>query len=195
MLRSQSRKNVLKMENNMDTVQKKWETLRDEGLAEMNAPIIELTRPQDIDPSIRLSMHGWVRGWTDDPNWINYGLVYNSKLMKTNGSKCPKSLRIMRNLMKKRKVIMAGYSLLKPRSKIPKHTDQKDGTPYDVYHIGLSVPDPTKCLLGVRRGVETIIHNHKNGELICFDDRVEHWALNTSHQNRLVFYIKCLKEL
>ena len=174
----------------MDIVQNKWKILRDEGLAEIDAPQIDLTRPHCADPSLHLSIYGWVRGWTGDPNWLNYGLVYNGKLMKTNGSKCPKSLRIMRDLMKKRKVIMAGYSLLKPRSKIPKHADQKDGTHYDVYHIGLSVPDTNKCLLGV----ETIIYNHKDGDLICFDDSVEHWALNASHEDRLVFYVKCLKE-
>ena len=134
----------------MDTVQRKWEILRDEGLDEIDAPLVDLTRPQDMDPTIRLSTYGWVRGWTGEPNWLNYGLIYDGKVMKTNGSKCPKSLRIMRNLMKKRKVVMAGYSLLKPRSKIPKHTDQKDGTPYDVYHIGLYVSD-TKSVYWVLR--------------------------------------------
>lgn len=155
----------------MDTVQRKWEILRDEGLDEIDAPLIDLTRPQDMDPTIRLSTYGWVRGWTGEPNWLNYGLIYDGKVMKTNGSKCPKSLRIMRNLMKKRKVVMAG-------------------TPYDVYHIGLYVSDTKKCLLGV----EKVIHNHKDGEIICFDDRVEHWELNISDENRLIFYIKCLKE-
>ena len=173
----------------MNNITNKLEIIRDEGLKQtINAPV-DMTRTQDSDNNSLVSVYGWVRGWTCDPNWLNYGIVYNNKIMKKNCHHCPKLLRLIRNLMKKRYVVMAGYYLLKSRSKIPKHTDQKDNTMFDIYHIGLSVPDPKKCLLGVGKTV----YNHKDGELICFDDRIEHWAVNASMDDRLIFYIKCTK--
>lgn len=174
----------------MDNLQKKWEIIRDEGLKQIQkAPLLDITRSRDLDPNLQLSRYGWVRGWTGGVNWLNYGIAYNNKIMKVNGSHCPKTTRILRNLMKSRKVVMAGYSLLRPKSGIPKHTDQKDGIEYDVYHIGLSIPEQGKCLLGVG----SVIHYHTDGELIKFDDRTEHWALNNTNGNRLILYIKCLR--
>lgn len=173
----------------MNAILDNWEVIRDEGLVQMKeGNINDFARPRNMDID-DADFNGWVRGWTDDPKWLNYGIVYNGKLLRQNGCKCPQTFNLLQKMMKSQKIIMAGYSWLKPKSGIPKHTDEWSDDIYEVYHIGLSIPDPDRCLLGV----ESNINKHRNGELICFDDKKPHWALNNTDKDRLILYIKCLK--
>lgn len=66
----------------MDTVKIKWKTLRDEGLAELDAPLVDLTRPQNIDSSLRLSTYGWVRDGLETPIGLIMDLYTMERLLK-----------------------------------------------------------------------------------------------------------------
>jgi len=171
----------------MQKLQKNWIIIRDEGMKQLKeGKTNDVVRSQDLDKNIPLYTDGWVRGWTGDPNWLNYGLIYNSKFMKKNCKKCPKTWKLLRKINNKEKIVIAGFSLLKHGSSIPPHVDEK-GPECKVFHIGLSVPESKKCLLIVDKKVIF----HENGKLIEFDDRVEHSALNATNEDRLILYVKC----
>lgn len=173
----------------MNGMTENWQIMRDEGLVQMrDGNVNDFTRPKNMDIA-NANFNGWVKGWTGDPKWLNYGFVYNGKLLNTNGEKCSKTFELIKKLMETEEVIMAGYSWLKTKTGIPKHTDEWSDDNYNVYHIGLSVPDPERCLLWV----DGTINKHRNGELLCFDDKKPHWAMNNTEEDRLVLYIKCLR--
>lgn len=172
----------------MNKLLENWEIIRDECLVQVREGIVnDFIRPKNMDV-VDANFNGWVKGWTGDNKWLNYGLVYNCKLLNSNCTKCPKTSELVKKLMEKEKVIMVGYSWLKPKSGIPKHTDETSSGNYIVYHIGLSIPNPEKCLLWV----DGTIIKHREGELIYFDDKKSHWAINNTVHDRLVLYIKCL---
>ena len=63
--------NFLKLES-------KWQEIRQEGLTQvMEAPLLDLKRDSGLDLLLPLNKYGWVRGWTDDYNWINFGLIFD----------------------------------------------------------------------------------------------------------------------
>ena len=171
----------------MQKLQENWQDIRDEGLKQINeGKINDVVRSQDLDKNIPSYTDGWVRGWTGDPDWLNYGLIYNSRFMKKNCKKCPKTWKLLKKICKKENIVIAGYSLLKPRSSIPPHIDE-NVKEYKVFHIGLSVSEAKKCLLIV----EAEVHFHENGKLIEFDDRLKHSAVNATDEDRLILYVKC----
>ena len=165
---------------------KNWKKIRDEGLEKIRTvPISTIRRPELIDYNI-IQRESWVRGWTNDVKWLNYGIIYGDAYLSW-ADKCPRTCELLRKIDN---INMAGFSLLKPYGYIPIHTDTiggEGGSPH-VYHLGLSIPDTGECLLGV--GNEK--YKEQNGKLIQFDDRLEHWANNNSSKDRLILYIKII---
>lgn len=171
----------------MEKIASQWDVVRIEGLQQVtDAPILDLMRPQSLEPLLEADQYGWARGWTDNADWLNYGLIYNGVPLSNNGAKCPVTFDLVRELASNNDVVMAGYSLLKGRTGIPPHVDGPPSDKFHVYHLGLSIPDPAKCVLVVDKE----IHHHRNGELLEFDDTLPHWAVNATDADRLIFYVK-----
>jgi aspartyl/asparaginyl beta-hydroxylase (cupin superfamily) len=80
------------------------------------------------------------------------------------------------------------FSRLKANSKIKPHR----GLPVNVlrFHFGIDVPPGSD--IGIR--VRDEKRYWKNGEIIIFDDRIEHEAWNNSNQDRVVLIIDFLYE-
>jgi hypothetical protein len=132
--------------------------------------------------------------------------------MTPNCESCPVTHRVLEELAESHTATMTGFSLLKGRSSIPRHADEKlqleDGKQssqaacdpvshceplsFTVNHLGLEIPGDAPCLLILHRsspdGTTTI--NQENGKMFNFRDCVEHSAVNASHKDRLILYIK-----
>ena len=166
----------------MDEIVKNWEKIRDEGLLCIkNAPILNENREKKLDSTELANKYGWVKSWNNDSKWLNYGIVYDNKIL-SNSKYCPILKKLLRNL--NRNIVMLGFSLLKPYAQVPDHVD--DNEKHLVYHLGLNIPDPLRCLLSV----DGVIYNEENGKLIQFDDTLPHAAINYTDQDRLILYIK-----
>jgi aspartyl/asparaginyl beta-hydroxylase (cupin superfamily) len=171
-----------------------WKTFKDEGTINMiKGRISHTNKREDINSS------GWVRGWTNNPGWLNYGLIDNSKFLKRNCKTCPKTSQLLKNIGNEYPILKAGFSWLAPAVEIPTHIG--DGKIYRdlaiVYHVGLDVVSDM-CELVVRNETK-MVHNvlqnetffHKNGEILSFDDTYQHSAKNNSSKDILILYIKC----
>ena len=170
----------------MERIQSKWQLIREEGLKQMKEGVVnEFVRPQELDEGLAPPTEGWVKGWTGDPKWLNYGLIYGDKFLERNCELCPETYELLKEVQRSDKIFMAGFSWLRPKSSIPPHTDE-DVEPFRVFHLGLSVPKG-KCLLIVDGKVEF----QEDGKLIEFDDRKMHSALNAATEDRLTLYVKC----
>ena len=169
-----------------------WEAIRDEGLEQIkSAPIIaNVTRPRQCNPNLKaIHEYGWVNGWTNDPGWLNYGLVYASNIMSVNARLCPITTALIKDITTdfNCRVEMAGFSLLKAKCRIPPHRDNPSGSrKTHVYHLGLRVPGISKCYLHVAENLRF----HKDGEIIELDDTQMHMAFNPTNEDRLILYVK-----
>ena len=148
-------------------------------------PLLNVKR--DILPSNMSKFYGnWVKGWTNNSNWINYGLIYNKEIIPISLKRHPATFEFLKSFNKK--IFMAGYSILKAKSGIPAHRDEHIPEEYitsnNVCHIGLFVPD--KCFLKVNNEM----YKHGNRKFLTFNDSYEHSAFNGSNQDRIILYIK-----
>lgn len=156
--------------------------LQIEAKQSLTKPILNnINRTHGINPSLIQYNGNWITGWTNNLNWINFGLIYNNQILPE-ASNYPNTLKYLLNISDQ--VVMAGYSLLKENSNIPEHVDEVKSYGIKVFHLGLHVPD--NCFLTV--GHTEI--EEKNGKLINFDDSIKHKATNLSSLNRLILYFK-----
>lgn len=176
---------------NLKLLHEHWKVFQKEGITQVKkAPVLKITRSKAVDSSLSLDNYGWVRGWTNDDNWLNYGLIYNYQYVSKNCKKCSQSFEILKKLINVEKVFMLGFSLLKKGGEIPLHTDENDGTDnYDVFHLTLSAPSE-----GCELHIADKIMYHQEGQLLRFKDFFLHSAINKSNQDRLVLYIKLKKD-
>lgn len=78
-------------------------------------------------------------------------------------------------------VTNAAFSVLKANSEIKPHVGYTDEVLRS--HLGLICPDNA----GIKVGADE--YNWKEGELVVFNDRIEHSAYNHSDQDRVVFIL------
>ncbi|VVU95587.1 Aspartyl/Asparaginyl beta-hydroxylase [seawater metagenome] len=126
----------------------------------------------------------WIRGPESiKDEWKNYGLWINGKPIIENCKKCPITyMSIKKAIQYGIKIKVAGFSWLKPNSKIPPHTDPNDE---EVHHFGIIVPNTNDCFIIC----DNKKYIHKSGEWITFDDRKLHSAINNSKQDRIILYM------
>jgi len=169
----------------MDCIQENWELIRDEGLTQLKyGQYNDVKRKRYFDENdISLDIDGWVMGWTGNPNWLNYGLIYDSIYMKNNTYNCPITTKLLKECGLN--ITMCGFSVLKPKSGIPPHQDEVKSKS-TVLHLGLSIQSSGQCILIV----DKVIFNHNNGKVIQFDDSLIHSAFNGCDEDRLILYIK-----
>ena len=156
-------------------------------------PVMSVTRPSTASLDITQYDGSWVRGWTGDAGWINYGFVYMGKPLPMASQRHPELYTTIGRMVDLSRVSMCGFSTLRAGARIPTHTDESLGcypggwgAHNNVVHIGVVVP-PSAC--GLRVGHK--VFQEGKSRAIAFSDSVPHSAWNDSaKQDRTVLYIK-----
>lgn len=120
-------------------------------------------------------------GLLDDPAWSAFHLIRNGVEVESSAAACPVTLRALRRLPLCRiggRTPTALFSVLRPGTHIPPHHGFMNTRL--ICHLPLVVPPG--CVFRV--GNET--RPWREGELVIFDDTIEHEAWNRSTQLRAV---------
>ena len=120
-------------------------------------------------------------GLLDDPTWSACHLIQNGEEVRANAALCPRTLAVLRELPLcriKGRTPTVLFSLLRPGAHIPPHHGFLNTRL--ICHLPLIVPP--ECALRV--GNET--RPWREGELVVFDDTMEHEAWNRSSELRVV---------
>ncbi|MGY0230542.1 aspartyl/asparaginyl beta-hydroxylase domain-containing protein [Longispora urticae] len=149
----------------VDTLRSAWADVRDEYLA----------LPEDsFDPWVQREMYG--------DGWSVYGLVAFGERIEPALATCPRTAAALEQVPG---LTTAGFSRLAPGTHIKPH----EGWVTTVYraHLGLVVPED--C--GIRVGTAT--RSWVPGEVLIFDDTVNHEAWNRSDAPRTVLLFDFLR--
>lgn len=138
----------------------------------------------DFTPYVQYNEGEPVNQWADlnhSRDWTAFHLWRGGTPVPENIERCPKTaeaLRLADQVSMPGTCPNAMFSVLQPKAKIPPHNGETNARL--VAHLPLVVPD--KCLFRVgydtRRWVE--------GEVMIFDDTIEHDAINDSEQIRVI---------
>ena len=121
------------------------------------------------------------RGLLDDPAWSAFHLIQNGVEVERSAQLCPVTLQALQKLPLcriKGRTPTALFSLLRPGAHIPPHHGFMNARL--ICHLPLIVPP--NCAMRV--GNET--RPWREGELVIFDDTMEHEAWNRSQELRVV---------
>jgi len=139
---------------------------------------------QDFRPYINLRPGQPVDQWSDlnhSQRWSHYGLWRNGQRDEAHLARCPETRRALEA------VDMAEigglcpnamFSALAPHTEIPPHTGETNARL--VVHLPLVVPENCSYRVGFEHRTWT------EGELLIFDDTIEHTARNDSDQLRVI---------
>lgn len=139
---------------------------------------------QDFQPYINLRPGQPVDQWRDlnrSQRWSHYGLWRNGQPDEAHLARCPETRRALEA------VDMAEigglcpnamFSALAPHTEIPPHTGETNARL--VVHLPLVVPEKCTYRVGYEHRTWT------EGELLIFDDTIEHTARNDSDQLRVI---------
>ena len=122
-----------------------------------------------------------VRGLLDNPNWSAHFLIKNGVEVEQHAACCPRTMALLRDVPLCRvngRTPSVLFSLLRPGARIPPHHGFTNVRL--ICHLPLVVPGG--C--GLRVGNET--REWREGELLMFDDTMEHEAWNSSSELRVV---------
>ena len=120
-------------------------------------------------------------GLLDDPSWSAFHLIKNGVVVERSAALCPVTLAALERLPLCRingRTPTALFSLLRPGAHIPPHHGFMNARL--ICHLPLVVPP--NCAMRV--GNET--RPWREGELVIFDDTMEHEAWNRSSEPRVV---------
>lgn len=139
----------------------------------------------ELVPYIQYAEHQPLAQWralNQNPDWTAIHLLQNGQRIDANAEHCPRTLALLESIDQP-KIRSAGpnamFSLLAPNTAIPPHVGVNNSRL--VCHLPLIVPEG--CWFRV--GAETRFW--RPGEVIVFDDTIEHEALNPTDQLRVVF--------
>ncbi len=140
---------------------------------------------QLFDPYVKRTVErpqGDVHGLLEKDDWSTLHLLEKGEPVPERIARVPTSFAVLDENVPLCRIANRAptmmYSLLKPKAHIPPHTGMLNVR--FVCHLPLVVPPD--C--GIRVGTQT--RTWKPGEVMIFDDTVEHEAWNDSAQNRLV---------
>ena len=89
-----------------------------------------------------------------------------------------------------KKLIMAGYAMLRPGGKIDSHRDETESRGWNnVWHLCLFESEECYIIVGDDRNTPTLL-KEELGKLIEFDDSKYHAAINNGTKDRIILYIK-----
>lgn len=171
--------------NFVDAGQLAWRAALEERFHQMRAEALALlVKSADFSPYItKLSNapQGDVYGMLENPNWSSFHFWSDRRPIEENAARCPIIFNtVVENVplshIGRRQVFM--LSLLKAGAEIPAHSGITN-VRY-LCHFPLIVPDNCRF----RVGEQTI--EWCEGQLIAFDDSVDHDARNDSASDRLV---------
>jgi aspartyl/asparaginyl beta-hydroxylase (cupin superfamily) len=117
----------------------------------------------------------------DNTDWGAFFLIKDGVTVEKNASRCPRTLAALRDVPLCRidgRTPSVLFSLLRPGARIPPHHGFMNARL--ICHLPLIVP--SGCALRV--GNETRVP--REGELLLFDDSIEHEAWNSSSEPRAV---------
>jgi aspartyl/asparaginyl beta-hydroxylase (cupin superfamily) len=121
------------------------------------------------------------RGLQDNPNWSAFYLVRSGAQVPANAARCPRTMAALRAVPMcqiEGRTPAVLFSLLRPNAHIPPHHGFMNARL--ICHLPLIIPPG--CALRV--GNET--RAWREGELLVFDDTMEHEAWNPSTQLRVI---------
>lgn len=131
---------------------------------------------------------GWIYGWTEDDNWLNYPIMYDGKLFSYAKKSLPNLCKYIKDIS--HCIHVAGLSVLKPNGRIKEHTDDEQtydkGTlnfHYNIYATG----NPTKGQSIITINNDKIIQ--KTGNALLFDAGNLHSVHNNSSDYRIILFI------
>ena len=132
----------------------------------------------------------WVKGWNDSDKWLSHLLsVGEDGEMNTGKSKTLDILKEAGDIMNK-KLLMAGYAMLRPGGVIDVHQDETDSRGWkNVWHLGLFVDNECSLIVSDNNSKPTV-YEEMPGKLITFDDSNFHGAINNGSKDRVILYIK-----
>ena len=137
-----------------------------------------------IVPYIQRETHRPVfntKGLVDNPDWGAFYLVKSGAEVPENAARCPRTMAALRAVPTcriKGRTPSVLFSFLRPRARIPPHHGFMNTRL--ICHLPLIVPPD--CALRV--GNQT--RGWREGELLVFDDSIEHEAWNLSQELRVV---------
>ncbi len=124
------------------------------------------------------------RGLLDNPDWGAFFLIKDGATVAENAARCPRTFAAVKDLPLCRidgRTPSVLFSLLRPDARIAPHHGFMNARL--IVHLPLIVP--AQCALRV--GNET--RAWREGELVVFDDSIEHEAWNLSQEPRIVLLL------
>lgn len=124
---------------------------------------------------------GHVNPLLDKTDWSAFFLIKDGVVVQENANLCPKTMNALSKVpfpKIKGRAPMVLFSLLKPGTRIAPHHGFLNTRL--ICHLPLVVPD--NC--GLRVGNQE--HQWRKGEIVVFDDSIEHEAWNNSQENRII---------
>lgn len=121
------------------------------------------------------------RGLLDNPDWGAFFLIKDGVTVEANAARCPRTVEAVSRVPLCRidhRTPSVLFSLLRPGARIPPHHGYTNARL--IAHLPLIVP--RECALRV--GNET--RSWSEGEVLVFDDSIEHEAWNSSREPRVV---------
>lgn len=123
----------------------------------------------------------WCSGWQNEYEWFNFPLIYHGKIIDKSGEMCPNTIKLLLNLPS---INIAGFSLLKPNTRLNEHTDEA-GSKNNSLAANLLLTNSDASL-----HVNGLSKQHTRGKFIIFDSNYLHYADNKSDHNRIILYIE-----
>lgn len=158
------------------TVKSRWLAVQAEAMAVLRHRAA-LPAFQDISPEV-----GYI---TDDQNWKTFMLLGYGVPSAANQAQCPATMALLRGIPGLR---TAFFSILEPGKRLPPHRGPYNGVLR--LHLGLVVPQPEeRCW--IRVGSE--VRHWRPGELLIFDDALEHEVHNDTSGARVVLFVDFLR--
>lgn len=173
------------LKNNLESIQK-------ESIDALNnKPLLKHKRKQGIwsgnngKKYIDGLKEGWIYGWTEKNDWLNYPIIHNGKFINNVELLLPILCKYLKNI--DHCIYIAGLSVLKGGGKIQTHTD--DDQTYELgsltYHFNIVCPTNNKSIITVDN--DEIIQ--KNGNSLLFDAGCKHSVYNDSDEYRIILFI------
>lgn len=162
----------------IEEIEDATDEIREELRAVMEAEGAELV------PYVQYTDQVPMRQWkplNNNLDWTAIHLLYQGERVEENARLCPRTMDLLAKVNPPRldgNAPNAMFSLLKPHVTIPPHHGVANFRL--VCHLPLIVPEKCWFRVGASR------HEWKEGELIIFDDSIEHEAANESDDLRVV---------
>lgn len=162
-----------------------WVQALEARTSDILAEFLALTSANDgFVPYIRYRTDQPLDQWADlneSERWSAFHLIKDGTPVAENAMRCPKTMAALSHVpapVQAGRTPVAMYSLLQPRTHIPPHVGASNTRL--VAHLPLVVPP------GCRFRVGNSVREWKVGEVLVFDDTVEHEVWNDSDRPRAV---------